>query len=151
MVLVRYVSPIVRWARMDSLLDSLFTPGLGAATIREDEAATWVRLPLAGYRPDEVDLSVEGHQLSVHAHSEGNDDGWREERSYARIFILPEGVDAAGTTAALENGLLTVRLPRREDAKPVKIAVTGSARQIMASDAPAISAGQAMSGGLDSA
>ncbi|HEY7450201.1 MAG TPA: Hsp20/alpha crystallin family protein [Vicinamibacterales bacterium] len=50
----------------------------------------------------------------------------RIERSYgsfARTFALPSTVDAGKVTAEYKAGVLTVRLPLREDAKPKQIKV----------------------------
>jgi HSP20 family protein len=51
----------------------------------------------------------------------------RVERSYgafSRSFTIPSTIDAAGITAAYKDGVLTVRLPQREEAKPKQIEVT---------------------------
>ena len=51
----------------------------------------------------------------------------RIERSYgafSRSFTLPSTVDAAHITAAYKDGVLTVRLPQRDEAKPKQIEVT---------------------------
>lgn len=44
-------------------------------------------------------------------------------RDYRRVFDLDPAVDAGGITASIEQGLLTVRLPKAEAAKPRRIAV----------------------------
>lgn len=43
--------------------------------------------------------------------------------SFTRSFTVPATVDAARISAAYKDGVLTVRLPQREDAKPKQIAV----------------------------
>ena len=51
----------------------------------------------------------------------------RFERSYgtfSRSFTIPSTIDAAGITASYKDGVLTVRLPQREEAKPKQIEVT---------------------------
>jgi HSP20 family protein len=50
----------------------------------------------------------------------------RFERSYgpfSRSFTIPVTVDAANISASYKNGVLTVRLPQREEAKPKQIEV----------------------------
>jgi HSP20 family protein len=50
----------------------------------------------------------------------------RIERSYgafSRSFSLPQSVDASRISAEYRNGVLTVRLPLREEAKPRQIKV----------------------------
>jgi HSP20 family protein len=51
----------------------------------------------------------------------------RLERSYgafSRAFTIPSTIDAAGISASYKDGMLTVRLPQREEAKPKQIQVT---------------------------
>lgn len=43
--------------------------------------------------------------------------------SFSRSFTLPASVDAARISAAYRDGVLTVRLPQREEAKPKQIAI----------------------------
>jgi HSP20 family protein len=43
--------------------------------------------------------------------------------SFSRSFTLPATVDAAQITASYKDGVLTVRLPQREEAKPKQITV----------------------------
>jgi HSP20 family protein len=43
--------------------------------------------------------------------------------SFSRSFTLPPTVDAAQITASYKDGVLTVRIPQREEAKPKQITV----------------------------
>jgi HSP20 family protein len=45
--------------------------------------------------------------------------------SFSRSFTLPATIDAARISASYKEGVLTIRLPQREDAKPKQIAVSG--------------------------
>jgi HSP20 family protein len=47
----------------------------------------------------------------------------RRYGSFTRSFTLPSSVDAAQIAASYKDGVLTIRLPRREEAKPKKVAV----------------------------
>ena len=47
----------------------------------------------------------------------------RRHGSFSRSFTLPNWVDASNIAASYKDGVLTVRLPRREEAKPKAIAV----------------------------
>jgi HSP20 family protein len=52
----------------------------------------------------------------------------RRERSYGsfqRTFMLPATVDPEKVTATYKNGVLELRLPKRETAKPKRIAIGG--------------------------
>jgi HSP20 family protein len=59
-------------------------------------------------------------------------DGVKEEQyhhverrygTFSRSFSLPQTVDAAKVAAEYKNGMLTVRIPLREEAKPRQIKV----------------------------
>jgi len=43
--------------------------------------------------------------------------------AFSRSFTLPNTVDAAKVKAEYRDGVLTVRLPRREETRPRQIAV----------------------------
>jgi HSP20 family protein len=47
----------------------------------------------------------------------------RRYGSFTRSFTLPDSADAAQIAASYKDGVLTVRVPKREDAKPKQIAV----------------------------
>jgi HSP20 family protein len=81
---------------------------------REDINVTFENgvLTLKGERKLEQELKRENFQ--------------RMERSYgafSRSFTLPNTVDASRISAAYKDGVLTIRLPQREETKPKQIAV----------------------------
>lgn len=45
------------------------------------------------------------------------------ESSFSRTIWLPRRVDSAGVAAKLEDGILTVRIPKAEDLESVKISI----------------------------
>ncbi len=47
----------------------------------------------------------------------------RRHGAFSRSFTLPNTVDASGISAAYKDGILTIRLPQREEAKPKQIDV----------------------------
>ena len=97
------------------------------------ETANELRLSvdLPGYDPNSVQVQLEGDTLSIHAerkqeHEEKGQNFLRSERSYgacARSFVLPASVDGARCEANYRQGVLTVTLPKREEAKSRAIAV----------------------------
>ena len=80
---------------------------------------------------EDIELTVENNTLSLHGErklpvdiKEGQ--FRRVERRYgafSRSFTLPTTVDASRVSAEYKNGVLTVRLPFREEAKPRTIDV----------------------------
>ena len=80
---------------------------------------------------EEIDVTVENFVLTVKGEKKlGND--VKEEQfhhierrygSFSRSFSLPQTVDAGKVSAEYKNGVLTVRLPLREEARPRQIKV----------------------------
>ena len=90
----------------------------------------WVHIDLPGIAPDSLDISVERGVLTVSAERdwqrEEGDQFYLAERprgSYRRQVHLGEGLDAEHIEADLSDGVLTLRIPVAEVAKPRKISV----------------------------
>lgn len=103
-----------------------------AVDIYEDAAGEVVlKAELPGVRRDDIKVSMEGQALTLeaerHLDTEVQRDRYhRIERGYGlfrRTFTLPSTVDASRIAADYKDGLLTVRLPRREETKPRQIEV----------------------------
>jgi HSP20 family protein len=85
-----------------------------------------VRAELPGINREAVEVSVENNTLVIKGEkkfdNEVKEESYRRiERTYGafhRSFTLPNTVDTAKVTADFKNGVLTVKLPFREDAKP---------------------------------
>jgi HSP20 family protein len=110
---------------------SAATPFLPAADVLENAQEIQVRVDLPGHDPKDLQVKVEDGTLSIQSErkqEQGRPEGdyLRSERSYgafARSFALPATVDPSKVEARYENGVLTVTLPKREEAKPKKITV----------------------------
>ena len=80
---------------------------------------------------EEIELTVEDNTLTIRGERKLDMEVTQEqfhriERSYgpfARTFALPPTIDAGRVSAEYKAGVLTVRLPRREEAKPKQIKV----------------------------
>jgi HSP20 family protein len=140
---------LVRWepVTMNRLFNNLFDTTTGSAMasrrwipamdLAETEDAYVLRADLPGLAPEDVKIELENRVLSISgerkAEQRSEDAGWmRIERSFGsfrRTLTLPAGVDPAAITAAFDNGVLTVTVPKPEQAKPhrVEIAVEGKA------------------------
>jgi HSP20 family protein len=81
---------------------------------------------------DDISLKVENNTLTLSGEKKvekevKEEQFHRVERAYgtfARTFTLPSTVDTSRIAADYKNGVLTVRLPYREEAKPKQIQVT---------------------------
>ena len=90
-----------------------------------------LRAELPGMTREEIEVTVENSTLVLKGtkkfDSDVKDENYRRiERSYGtfhRSFTLPNTVDAAKVSADYKNGVLTVKLPFREEAKPRTINV----------------------------
>lgn len=118
--------------REDDLMNrGAWTP---AVDIYEVDGALVLKAELPDMRREDIDVNVENNTLTIRGErkidSDIKQDGFqRLERSYgsfARSFSLPNTVDAGKIGAEYKNGVLTVRLPVREEAKPrtINIEVT---------------------------
>lgn len=94
-----------------------------------DELVLKVELP--DMTKDDIDLTVDNGTLTIKGEKKIENDLKEEqfhriERRYgtfSRSFSLPPTVDAAKVSAEYKNGVLTIRLPKREEAKPRQIKV----------------------------
>jgi HSP20 family protein len=99
--------------------------------ILETEQQVVLLADMPGVRPADVDVRFENGELTIHgrrtaSHPDKKRSLWEYEPThYHRAFRLSEDVAADRIDAELKNGVLTIRLPKAEAAKPKKIAVKG--------------------------
>jgi HSP20 family protein len=95
----------------------------------DDEIVATIDLP--GIEPGDVDVSVEDSTLTVSGSrefsSEVKEESYhRVERrygSFSRAITLPQTADTEKVQARFDKGVLTIRVPKVERAKPKKIEV----------------------------
>jgi HSP20 family protein len=95
-----------------------FTP---AVDIVEDEESFVLAIELPGMRPDDVSVSFDDGVLTIRGERRGETvEGaayHRRERShgaFCRAFALPDDVDGGEGVAVMAEGVLTLRVPKRE-------------------------------------
>lgn len=98
--------------------------------IYEDEDSLTVEAELPGFAKDEIDINIEQGVLSIHAERKQAErkEGTTHvnERRYLRVarkFTLPSSVDPTNVDAKLADGILTLKLSKRDEVKPRKIQV----------------------------
>ncbi|WP_174582194.1 Hsp20/alpha crystallin family protein [Candidatus Methylacidithermus pantelleriae] len=101
--------------------------------ITEDDEGYLIVVDLPGLRREDVRVTVENRTLVVEGNrkplGEESRKGLkvhREERAmghFSRSFVLPEDADEAKVTAEMKEGLLCIRIPKAEAAKPKEIEV----------------------------
>lgn len=97
----------------------------------EDDERVFVEAELPGMKLDDLEIFVtSGNQLTISGERKepaGNGAAWhRRERGYGRftrVIELPGAVDEDKVEAQFKLGVLTITLPKREEAKPRRITV----------------------------
>ena len=118
---------IIRWS--DPLASAPWAPPVDI--FQNDDKEVVLKAELPDMVRDAIDITVENGTLTIKGEKKvasdvKEDQFHRIERRYgafSRSFSLPPTVDAARVSAEYKNGVLTVRLPLREDAKPRQIKV----------------------------
>jgi len=109
------------------------SPATPAINVWEDEQAVHAEADLPGLDPAKIEITVtDGNQLSVQGERPAPEiigAVWvRQERpfgKFVRVITLPSLVNPDTVEAKYENGVLRLRLPKHEAAKPRKITVKG--------------------------
>jgi len=90
-----------------------------------------VKADLPGLKRDDIKVTFENQVLSIEGQRQAEVQGEKDrahhvERghgSFRRSFTLPATVDAARVDASYQDGVLIVKLPRREESRPRTIAI----------------------------
>lgn len=144
------MSNLIRWepARemmtlrdaMDRLFDDAFTRpfnfggnnwSVPAVDMYQTDNEVVVKAALPGIKSDEVQINVTGEVLTIKGETRQNEEvkektyHLREQRwgTFERSIALPTNVVADKAKADFENGVLTITLPKAEEAKPKTITI----------------------------
>ncbi|TAG28654.1 MAG: Hsp20/alpha crystallin family protein [Verrucomicrobia bacterium] len=145
MRLIRYTSPAARsyspalarapWAGLESEMDRLFAAawsetgradgGHFLVDLYEDDHAIYVRAELPGVDRSDIGVELAEGTLQLTARRSVTEGSPIPPRVFSRAINVPENtVQTDKISAFSEHGVLTVTLPKREEAKPRKITVT---------------------------
>jgi HSP20 family protein len=125
---------------MDRLFDEMFfqptrTGRAGAMTLpidmHETDKDLIVRAPLPGVKPEDVEITVSGDTLTIRGELKRDEKVQRENYFYqewrygqfTRTVALPKAVQADKASAHFEDGVLTLTLPKAEEAKVRRIEI----------------------------
>jgi HSP20 family protein len=100
--------------------------------IQETAEGYRLQAELPGLTREDIDITLENNVLRLSGERKYERDVKKEsfhrvERTYgtfSRAFALPQQVNGEGVQAAFENGVLTITVPKAEQAKPRKIAIS---------------------------
>lgn len=134
--------PVTTQDRFNRLFNDAFSRALGegsmgtsgwtpAVDIYETDQSVVLKAELPGIDPKDVEIRVEDGTLWLKGErkfeKEVKEEGYRRiERQYGsfmRSFPLPAAVDSEKATAEYKDGVLSLTLPKREEAKPKTIKV----------------------------
>ena len=146
MAIVRWNDPFREFAHLQNRINRVFSDAYGQNDEGLTTSGTWVppvdiyqngdhEIVLKAELPDltreDIDITVDNGSLTIKGvkklANEVKDEQYhrieRQYGSFSRSFSLPQTVDATKVGADYRNGVLTVRLPLREEAKPRQIKV----------------------------
>ena len=99
--------------------------------IRETEDAMWLWADMPGVSQGSVDISLEGGVLSIQGQVQTDDyadltPAYTEYNvgNFKRSFSLSTVIDAEHIEARMQNGVLELRLPKAEEARPHRIPIS---------------------------
>ena len=125
---------------LDRIFDQAVGPALGRAFVRpspfppinvwEDGDHLMAEAEVPGMKLEDLEILVEGEELTIKgkfAANENKESGYlRRERvvgEFSRTISLPRPINSDRVEATLKDGVLTIKLPKAEEAKARKIAV----------------------------
>jgi len=99
--------------------------------VKETKDAYVISADLPGVKDEDLNVSLNGNLLTISGtreeeHQEAGESYYAMERShgsFARSFTMPDGVDGDSVTADLKQGVLTLRIPKKPEAQPKRIAI----------------------------
>jgi HSP20 family protein len=99
--------------------------------VTQDDDAFYLRAEVPGMKPADISISALRNRVSISGQREipreqehvSYHRKERAEGSFNRTVTLPTEIDAEGVEARYADGILTLRLPKAEQAKPRQITV----------------------------
>lgn len=138
-------SPWLEMNRLAREMDTMFGTGvstsndLWAPPVDVEETSDHILLTaeLPGMSREDIDIELEDGVLTIQGEKkeEAKDEGAQgllyERRwgSFTRRFTLPRAVDPGNITASYENGILSIRVPKAEEAKGRKIEIAAGGQE----------------------
>lgn len=107
-------------------------PWVPLADVSETDDAYTVEVELPGVRKDQVNVELSDRELLISGEiPEPQEEGGQRRRRSRRTgrfefrTVLPGEVSPDSVSATLSDGVLSVKIPKAEEAKPRRIAVSG--------------------------
>ncbi len=108
------------------------TEGQLAVDVYQKDDHIVIRSTVAGVRPEDIDISIEGDMLTIKGYREEdkevNEDEYLYRECYwgafSRSIILPTEVIGEEAEATMKNGVLTIKVPKMKKTKSVSVKVS---------------------------
>ncbi len=125
---------LARWScEFDDFLGNACATGVPsfAVDVRQDGEDLVLEAEVPGLNQKDIEITVENGILTIAGEMNSSTDEKkgayhvRERRwgKLSRSFRLPETADGENVSAALKDGVLTLRIPTREEAKPRRVTI----------------------------
>ena len=110
--------------------DMTFADWAPSVDIEEAEDKYVIKADLPGVDKKDIDVKLENGVLSIRGEKNVEKESGKDTRhhrrerfhgTFARSFTLPEAVQADGVDASYRDGVLTLHIPKKEEAKPRSI------------------------------
>ena len=99
--------------------------------VTEDQDHFYIRSEIPGMKSEEISMSATGRNLSISGErkiaSEGENVRYhrreREDGKFSRVVALPSDIEVGKIEAGYVDGILSIKIPKSESAKPKQITV----------------------------
>lgn len=124
-------------SRLSRLMEGAFRDAgrgqafLPAIDVSDDDKRYTITVELPGGKKDDVHVELHEGMLTIHGEKKSEREEKKEKRryversygSFSRSFRLPPDADAEHLDASFKDGVLTISIPKTEEAKPRTIAI----------------------------
>jgi len=119
------------FVRPSRVLSTLGEAGVPTLDIYQTPNEVVVKATLPGVKSEDVSIDITGETLTIKGESKAEqeikkEDYLYQERRYgtfSRSVVLPSGIKTDKAEATMEDGVLTLTIPKAEEVKPKKISV----------------------------
>lgn len=121
-MLVRWTNPFVSLFDVESFSEPFFSVKRfwsPLVDVKEEENQFIIDVETPGMDEKDIKITIEGGAIYI----EGEKSIGKGSRSFSKSFTLPNSTDVENTKALIENGILTVKIPKIKKEAPKKIEV----------------------------
>jgi HSP20 family protein len=106
-----FFAPVLRAPRFvphtyDRVVSDTFVAARRSLNVEQDDKSWTVTLDVPGFAREDLTIGIEGAVVRIESKAEA-------KRKFKAAYELPQDIDAAGSQAKLENGVLTLKLGKQ--------------------------------------